>query len=152
MDELKSLLPPTFEGLHRDFAVGVVGLGQSPGEKTEHELIDRGSLAEAVVASAAVPVMFSPVSIPNSRNGQYIDGGVACRIGLGLWRQHRGGILVDESNENNGTEEQEPHPAVVHLIGRSSPFSGNDSLETIGKNICLFIGTAAFLQSLMVNL
>ena len=118
--ELKTLLPPRFEDLQRDFACGVVGIGGGQ----HHELIDSGdSIAEAVVASAAVPVMFSPVKIPSASNGLYVDGGVACRIGLDLWRKHR------NSNNNN------TRPAVVHLIGRSSPFSGYDSLETIGENV-----------------
>lgn len=115
---LQTLLPPRFEDLQRDFAVGVVGANG-------HELIDSGTLAEAVVASAAVPVMFSPMHVPGAANNPYIDGGVACRIGLGLWRQHR--CLTDR-----------PVPAVIHLIGRSSPFSGNDSIDELGKEIvCL---------------
>ena len=122
IEELRGLLPPTFEDLDKNFAVGVVGIGSRDYIGKQHELIRTGPLPEAIVASAAVPVMFSPVNIPDSRNGPYIDGGVACRIGLNLWREHR-----------EQDREDEPHPALVHLIGRSSPLSGNDSLETIGK-------------------
>jgi hypothetical protein len=51
-----------------------------------------------------------------------MDGGIKCRIGLQLWRQHRyGGDTVAAP------------PAVVHLIGRSSPFSGNDSTLGLGE-------------------
>ena len=119
MDELRGLLPERFEGLQRDFAVGVVG-----SRTTTHELIDRGPLAEAIMASAAVPVLFCPVNIPESRNPPYVDGGVACRIGLDLWRRHR----------VQGEQDVANRPALVHLIGRSSPFSGNDSLSTLGDN------------------
>lgn len=112
---LETLLPATFEDLQKEFAVGVVG-------SAGHELIASGSLAPAVVASAAVPVLFAPVRIPGSKHNPYIDGGVECRIGLDLWRRCRRG---------GGAQ----GPAVVHLIGRSSPFSGNDDTAGLGKAI-----------------
>ncbi len=140
MDELRSLLPPTFEELERDFAVGVVGRGSHSVDDPQpfHELIDSGLLAESIVASAAVPVLFSPVDIPSANNGPYIDGGVACRIGLDLWRRHRHHHhhhQTEHTNTNNN--KNEVTPALVHLIGRSSPFSGNDSLENLGKNVAV---------------
>jgi predicted acylesterase/phospholipase RssA len=55
---LAQLLPPTFEGLQRDFAVGVVTA------EGEHLLIDSGPLPEAVAASAAIPFVFSAVDVP----------------------------------------------------------------------------------------
>lgn len=110
LQDLQRLLPPSFEDLSIKFACGVVGLkGEMP-----HEIRNSGSLAHAVVASAAIPVMFSPVLIPGSEKGPYIDGGMACRVGLDLWRRHHGSSTC----------------SVVHLIGRSSPFSGNDSVSS----------------------
>jgi predicted acylesterase/phospholipase RssA len=55
---LSELLPPTFEGLSRDFAVGVVTADG------EHMLVDHGPLPEAVAASAAIPLIFSSVDLP----------------------------------------------------------------------------------------
>jgi predicted acylesterase/phospholipase RssA len=106
---LRKLLPPSFEDLELEFGVGVVG-----GEGA-HELVQKGPLAEAVAASAAVPFLFSPVAIPGSRQNPYKDGGVACRVGLELWRSRHNGLNSHRSS-------------VVHLIGRSSPFSGNDAV------------------------
>lgn len=51
-----------------------------------------------------------------------MDGGVHCRIGLQLWRQHKYG----------GSPAAAP-PSVVHLITRSSPFSGNDDTSDFGE-------------------
>jgi predicted acylesterase/phospholipase RssA len=121
-EALRGLLPQRFEDLQRDFAVGVVSSRQGG---REHELLDSGSLAEAVVASAAVPVLFRPVHVPGRRAGPYIDGGVRCRIGLDLWRQHR------------YAQGGRPAPALVHLIGRSSPFSGNDATGDLGERLGL---------------
>jgi predicted acylesterase/phospholipase RssA len=115
VEALRALLPPRFEELPREFAVGVVSRGGA------HELVNSGSLPEAVAASAAVPVLFQPVHIPGTRDGPYIDGGVRCRIGLDLWRRQR---------YAHGAP---PPPAVVHLIGRSSPFSGNDNTSGLGE-------------------
>lgn len=55
---LGQVLPPTFEDLQRPFAVGVVDKGGS------HRVVSSGPLSPAVAASAAVPVVFRPVSIP----------------------------------------------------------------------------------------
>ncbi len=98
-----------------DFACGVVAADG------RHVLLDRGSLPDAVTASAAIPVVFHPVPIPGRPEGPFIDGGIKCRIGLDLWRQHR-----------YGADASAAAPAVVHLIGRSSPFSGNDSTAGLG--------------------
>ena len=136
MKELSGLLPGSFEELEGDFAVGVVGLGRRTHAEDKHEFIDTGSLPQAIVASAAVPVLFSPVRIPTADNNPYMDGGVACRIGLQLWRQNRTEVG------------EEPNPAAVHLIGRSTPFSGNDSLENLGAKliiICLRIRGSVYL-------
>ncbi len=57
VQRLRELLPPTFEELGHDFAVGVVR------EDGVHELIDAGPLPEAVAASAAIPVIFANVRV-----------------------------------------------------------------------------------------
>jgi len=134
MKELKALLPLRFEELELDFAVGVVGRGSQSSDDPQpyHELIDSGLLAESIVASAAVPVLFSPVIIPSASNGPYMDGGVACRIGLDLWRRHR-----QHQRHQPSKVDVNVRPALVHLISRSSPFSGNDSLETLGNNVAV---------------
>lgn len=56
--ELHGLLPASFADLQQDFACGVVGADG------RHILLDQGSLAPAVTASAAIPVVFSPVEVP----------------------------------------------------------------------------------------
>ena len=58
IEKLRDLLPPTFEDLEKEFAVGVVN------SEGEHLLIDSGPLPEAVVASAAIPFIFSNVAVP----------------------------------------------------------------------------------------
>jgi predicted acylesterase/phospholipase RssA len=88
----------------------------------EHVLLHDGCLPTAVSASAAIPVVFAPVAVPGRADGPFIDGGIRCRIGLDLWRRHR-----------YGDEPAAASPAVVHLIGRSSPFSGNDSTAGLGE-------------------
>ena len=59
--------------------------------------------------------------------GPFKDGGVIDRIGLSGWRtrrrQQRRGIASAVA----------PPPAVVHLITRSSPFSGSDDVEGTGE-------------------
>ena len=66
-----------------------------------------------------IPVPNRPAAPPqraDREDGPFIDGGIKCRIGLDLWRQQR-----------YGSDPAAAAPAVVHLIGRSSPFSGNDN-------------------------
>ena len=118
--DLQELLPPSFEDLKIKFGCGVV---RTKAFGIRHEIKDSGSLAHAVAASAAVPVMFCPIQIPESKGVDYIDGGISCRIGLNLWRKYNG----DETL------------ALVHLIGRSSPFSGNDSVGDLDDSTELFI-------------
>lgn len=55
------MLPPTFDGLERDFAVGVVTADG------QHVLIDQGPLPEAVAASAAIPFIFANVDVPGGQ-------------------------------------------------------------------------------------
>ena len=58
IERLRDLLPPNFEDLEREFAVGVVDA------QGRHMIIDRGPLPEAVAASAAIPMVFESVNIP----------------------------------------------------------------------------------------
>lgn len=59
VERLRQLLPPRFEDLQHEFAVGVVSrYGR------RHRLIDRGALPEAVAASAAIPFVFAAVDVP----------------------------------------------------------------------------------------
>ena len=69
---------------------------------------------------------------PGRKEGPFIDGGIRCRIGLDLWRQHR--------YAGNGGSAA---PAVVHLIGRSSPFSGNDNTAGLGAPAWLPVSLTA---------
>eukprot|EP00879_Flechtneria_rotunda_P002076 GHRR01002255.1.p1 GENE.GHRR01002255.1~~GHRR01002255.1.p1 ORF type:complete len:329 (+),score=124.55 GHRR01002255.1:736-1722(+) len=122
IDRLRELLPPTFEGLKRDFAVGVVtadGL---------HVLIDQGPLPEAVAASAAIPFIFATVDVPGLYMGLK-DGGMVDRVGLAAWRQRR-----RQQQKLLGRRTSPLPPCLVHVIDRSSPFSGFDNAEAIGES------------------
>lgn len=68
------------------------------------------------------PLCPCPARPADREDGPFIDGGIKCRIGLDLWRQQRYGGQLSAAA-----------PAVVHLIGRSSPFSGNDSTDGLGE-------------------
>jgi predicted acylesterase/phospholipase RssA len=84
----------------------------------KHIVLSSGSLPEAVAASAAVPLLFCPVDIPGRDDGPFIDGGKADRVGLEPWLQH--------CAEN----QMEVAPlTLVHVIARSSPFSGPDAVQ-----------------------
>lgn len=104
----RELLPATFEELEKDFAVGVWT------RDGKYHVIDSGPLPEAVVASAAIPVVFENVNVPGV--GPCMDGGKFDRVGLEGWEARcskRGGARCK---------------TLVHLIERSSPFSGKDDL------------------------
>ncbi len=75
-------LPATFADLPRPFAVGVVDANG------QHRLLTSGPLAEAVVASCAMPHVFLPVHVGDA---VFADGGAADRLALGPWRQWRPG-------------------------------------------------------------
>ena len=77
---LEGLVPSTFEGLEMPFGVGVMN------ERGEAELVTSGPLAQAVVASMAIPRLFSPVRV-----GERLlaDGGMVDRTALESWRRHR---------------------------------------------------------------
>lgn len=120
---LRDLLPATFEELEVEFAVGVAGRDGS------YRVVDSGPLPEAVAASAAIPVIFSAVNVDGSL--PYVDGGVVDRVGLKGWRDRRRRQLGAADSRVLGLK-QSP-PAVVHLIGRSSPFSGADDVLATGE-------------------
>lgn len=81
-----------------------------------------------------------------TQGGPFIDGGISCRIGLDLWRRVRYGFHCEAALEDgwslSGSSGRQvgweaPPPAVVHLIHRSSPFSGNDSTANLGMSALL---------------
>lgn len=131
VERLERILPPRFEDLEREFAVGVVG---SDGR---HHLIHRGPLAQAVAASAAIPGLFEPVHVQGFPCNPCSDGGIVDRIGLKQWRAHR---------RNRGDT---IHPALVHVIGRSSPFSGDDDVERMGEEDIVVVNSPKSGQSLV---
>eukprot|EP00878_Enallax_costatus_P001001 GHUV01001133.1.p1 GENE.GHUV01001133.1~~GHUV01001133.1.p1 ORF type:complete len:379 (+),score=111.33 GHUV01001133.1:278-1414(+) len=126
VERLRELLPPTFEGLERDFAVGVVT------EDGQHVLIDHGPLPEAVAASAAIPFIFANVEVPGLFSGLK-DGGVVDRVGLSAWRQRR------RQQHKLGRRGDRLPPCLVHIIERSSPFSGTDDAEAAGEAAVHFV-------------
>jgi predicted acylesterase/phospholipase RssA len=82
---LRTVLPSTFDGLARPFAVGV---SVRRGATVEAHLLRAGPLPEAVAASCAIPGLFaSPLDGPW---GAWQDGGYADRLMAGPWRDWRG--------------------------------------------------------------
>jgi hypothetical protein len=101
----RELLPATFEELDTDFAVAVYT------RDGQYLVVDSGPLPEAVVASAAIPCVFQHVDVPGI--GQCMDGGKHDRVGLEGWQAR--------ARSRHG---RKPDATLVHLISRSSPFSG----------------------------
>lgn len=115
----------------------------------QHLLIDSGPLPEAVAASAAIPYIFEAVHVPGTSEqyGLLQDGGCADRIGLRSWRQRRRAQLqhaeADACTSNVGTPGTQGNSTndnaaavpgcLVHVIGRSSPFSGADDAVATGE-------------------
>ncbi|KAK9798167.1 hypothetical protein WJX73_004204 [Symbiochloris irregularis] len=117
VERLHELLPATFEELPTRFACGVVSW------QGRYQLLDKGSLAEAVAASIAVPFLFTAVDIQGQSGGPFKDGGVADRVGLEMWRNRRRQELPEDCVPR----------AAVHLVSRSSPFSGTDDVRGSGE-------------------
>ncbi|KAF5830249.1 acyl transferase/acyl hydrolase/lysophospholipase [Dunaliella salina] len=121
VERLKDLLPPTFEDLQTEFAVGLVSAVDG-----KHVLVDSGPLPEAVAASAAIPLLFQPVKLPGYSRlnllSPFKDGGCVDRVGLQSWRERR-------QKQAEGDSQLVP-PALVHVISRSSPFSGFDDVRS----------------------
>ena len=146
VDYLGEYLPRTFEELERPFAVGVVDR-----QTRKYELISSGPLVEAVVASAAVPFLFQPIDARlGARKGdragrrrQYVDGGIVDRVGVKHWRRYcnsdagrarmREFYRRDEMNGGAGQRaragEYDATPSFVHVVSRSTQFSGSDSIS-----------------------
>lgn len=106
----RELLPATFEELGTEFAVGVFT------RDGHYRVIDSGPLPEAVVASAAIPFLFEHVPVPGV--GQCMDGGKHDRVGLEGWQR----LGEERGRSRRGV-------TLVHLISRSSPFSGKEEVE-----------------------
>jgi len=161
LERLRDLLPPTFEDLERDFAVGVVDA------RGNHVLIDEGPLPEAVVASAAIPFVFAAVDVPQARGAAsgaaaissvdaaeqavaaaekaeqrqedvaaaraFKDGGVVDRIGVKAWRERRRRMHAALHGTGPASSRAPLPPCLVHVIERSSPFSGEDDAAATGE-------------------
>lgn len=84
--------------------------------------------------------------------GPFQDGGMVDRMGLHPWRQHlqrqqeaEAGISAPGSGNGGGSGSgsgsgkvlQRPPPAILHLIARSSKFSGNDDVASTGEDAAL---------------
>jgi len=82
LEDLKKLLPPTFEALKTPLGVGVVDA------QKKHRLITSGPLPEAVVASCAMPYVFVPVEVGGET---FYDGGALDRLAVDAWRAWRPG-------------------------------------------------------------
>lgn len=98
-------LPATFADLPRPFATGVIGPGRVP------RLLTEGNLPRAVVASCAIPGVFSPIDIDGV---SYRDGGVADRLMFGPWVAWRG-----------------RRPVIAHVVDRSAGHDPNVDLEGV---------------------
>ena len=112
---LRELLPPTFEGLQRRYACGVVDASG------RHRTLSSGPLPEAVVASMAIPCLFRAVAVPAQEDGPFKDGGKADRVGLLPW-------LAQPDLATPG------RTTICHVIARSSPFSGADDVAEMARN------------------
>ena len=89
--------------------------------------MDSGPLVEAVVASACIPVLFTPMAIPG-KDGRWADGGKHDRVGLRGWRARRRAQSAEGCSWSSSSA---PPPALVHVIQRSSQFSGDDDLSKL---------------------
>ena len=108
----------------------------------------------SVAASAAIPVVFENVHVPGSHGhaNPFMDGGVVDRVGLKSWRRKRrdqaaawrqssvptssSSSMQQPSSGDKGKEEEEEAllpPCLVHVIERSSTFSGDDDVEASGE-------------------
>ena len=97
VDFVRPHLPPTFADLPHPLAVGVVDA------RGKHQLLTAGPLAEAVVASCAMPHLFAAVRVGQ---GLFADGGAADRLALGPWRLWRPGqsAIAHQVNRSAGVD------------------------------------------------
>lgn len=63
-----------------------------------------------------------------NRHGPFVDGGVVDRIALKAWRDRRRSQL-----SKTGESGLQPPPCLVHVIKRSTPWSGNDDALGTGE-------------------
>lgn|GEM_PF-744473 len=108
VDHLSRLLPARIEDLERPFGVGVIDGSGAP------LILTQGPLAEAVAASCAMPVVFTPVTLGGA---PFQDGGAKDRLGLAGWRALRGTrpTLVHKVMRSAGPESG-PLPGDVHVV------------------------------------
>lgn len=85
LEHLRALLPATFADLPVPLAVGVIDA------EGQHKLLTSGPLAEAVVASCAMPHIFAAQQVAGT---VYADGGAADRLALQAWRHWRPGRMA----------------------------------------------------------
>ena len=92
---LQEHLPETFEELDMPFSAAATNLSR-------HELVvfNSGTLHQAVIASASIPVLFAPVLIGDEA---YIDGGVIDNLPASACKEHCDKILGVEVNFGNFT-------------------------------------------------
>lgn len=69
----------------------------------------------------------APFGTPGQPHGPFKDGGVVCRTGLTMWRDMR-----RQQMAAGGLNLSSPPPVLVHLVERSSRFSGNDDVNASG--------------------
>ncbi len=103
IDKLEQLLPAKFEGLEREFGVGLCT------SERKALIMREGPLPLAVAASCAMPYIFAPVMIGGV---PYCDGGTVDRIQASGWRRLR--------------KEQE---MLVHIVNRSRGAKNEQGLE-----------------------
>lgn len=92
---LQKHLPQTFEELNLPFSAAATNLSR-------HEIVifNSGSLHQAVIASASIPVLFAPVLINDDK---YIDGGVIDNLPSSACKDHCDKVLGVEVNFGNFT-------------------------------------------------
>lgn len=66
-------------------------------------------------------------------DGPFIDGGVVDRIALKAWRARRRAQLSAAAGAVPGSANGAPPPCLVHVIHRSTPFSGDDDALGTGE-------------------
>lgn len=122
VQRMRNLLPERFEDLQIPFTCGAVAKRTG-----EHVCIRSGPLPEAVVSSAAVPVLFEPVAVPGRGfDSLLFDGGAIDRVGLRPYRQNLYNETAVASNERVYRR------AICHVIERSSStFGGDDDVEKL---------------------
>lgn len=92
---LQEHLPETFEELNLPFSAAATNLSRH-----ESVIFNSGSLHQAIIASASIPVLFAPVDIDDEK---YVDGGVIDNLPSAICRDHCDKVLGVEVNFGNFT-------------------------------------------------